>query len=322
MGRAERAMVVRAQASTDQRHGHDPHERPMEELLRVGVVNLDKPQGPTSHQVVSWLKDALEVGKAGHGGTLDPNVTGVLPVALLDATRVVGTLLEAGKEYVTVMELHDEVPEYRVMEVLREFTGPIYQVPPLKSAVKRQLRVREIYELEVLEAQPRHVLFRVACEAGTYVRSLCHDVGRVLGVGGHMRDLRRTRSGPLAEGDCVNLHDVRDAYVFWKEEGMEEPLREVVRPVEELLEPFPRVVVRDSAVDALCHGADLAVPGVLEVERGVEPGDTVVVNSLKGEAVALAEAALRDEAMVLEEHGVAARTSRVLMEPGTYPRGW
>ena len=315
-------MLVRAKAETDPAHGRPPTQRPIEQHLAYGVINLDKPDGPTSHQVVAWLKEALGLDKAGHGGTLDPSVTGVLPVALLKATRVVRTLLEAPKEYVCVLELHRDVPPERTRAVLLEFQGPIWQVPPLKSAVKRELRQRTIYSTEVMEVTPRHALFRSSCEAGTYMRKLCTDVGLVLGPGGSMRSLRRTRTGPFSEETCVTLQDVRDAFEHWRETKDEAWLREVVRPVEELVAHLPRVVVRDSAVDALCHGADLAVPGVVEVEKRMRPDDLVAVFTLKGELVAVGTAKMDAEAAASKDSGIVAKTERVVMDLGTYPRKW
>ncbi|MGQ0536291.1 MAG: RNA-guided pseudouridylation complex pseudouridine synthase subunit Cbf5 [Methanobacteriota archaeon] len=314
--------LVRSKASTAREHGRLPAERPIREHLRFGVVNLDKPAGPTSHQVASWVKKLLGISRAGHGGTLDPNVTGVLPVALEDATRGVKTLLEAPKEYVCVLRLHGAVPRKEVEAALAEFTGEIWQMPPLKSAVKRQLRKRRIYEIELLEIEDKDVLFRVACEAGTYIRKLCHDLGLVLGVGGNMRELRRVRTAAFSEATSVTLHDLIDAYAFWKEEGDESELRRVVRPMEELLAHLPKVVARDTAVDAVCHGADLAVPGVAEVDPGVKPGDLVGILSLKGEAVAIGRAKMTSEDVVAKPEGVAVDTWRVMMDPGTYPKGW
>jgi H/ACA ribonucleoprotein complex subunit 4 len=317
-----REMLVRARADTDPAHGAPPAQRSIEDHLRLGVVNLDKPEGPTSHQVVAWLKSALHVSKAGHGGTLDPNVTGVLPIAILDSTRVVRTLLEAPKEYVCVVETHRDVKPERLRAVLGEFVGPIYQVPPLKSAVKRELRVRTIYRLDVLEATSRQALFRVSCEAGTYIRKLCHDVGVVAGGGAHMRELRRSVTGPFAEATSVTLQDVRDAFETWRESKDEAWLREVIRPVEELVAHLPRVVVRDSAVDALCHGADLAAPGVVEVEQGMAEGDLVALFTLKGELVGVGRAKMDAASAAKRESGVVVKTERVVMRPGTYPRKW
>lgn len=317
-----REMLRKAKADTDPAFGTPPAQRGLEEHLRLGVVNLDKPAGPTSHQVVAWLKTALRVDKAGHGGTLDPNVTGVLPVAILDATRVVRTLLEAPKEYVCVIETHRAVKPERMRETLMLFRGPIWQVPPLKSAVKRELRQRTVYSMEVMEATDRLALFRVSCEAGTYIRKLCHDVGLVLGPGAHMRDLRRSVTGPFQETTCVTMHDVRDAYEHWLETKDESWLRRVVQPVEALVGHLPRLVCRDSAVDALCHGADLALPGVVEVEKGIQEGDLVAVFTLKGELVCVSRAKMTSDSAMQRDTGILAKTERVVMRPGTYPRKW
>ncbi|HWG90730.1 MAG TPA: RNA-guided pseudouridylation complex pseudouridine synthase subunit Cbf5 [Candidatus Thermoplasmatota archaeon] len=317
-----RPMALRHKAETDPAHGCDPYQRPIAQHLRLGCVNLDKPAGPTSHQVVAWLKEALELEKAGHGGTLDPNVTGVLPVALSDATRIVKTLLEAPKEYVSVVELHGDVPEGKFRDTIKLFQGPVYQIPPLKSAVKRELRIRHIYELEILEVKGRTALFRVSCEAGTYIRKLCTDIGTIAGAGAHMQALRRTKTGPFREATSVTLHDLRDAYVFWREGGDESWLREAVRPVEELVGHLPRVVIRDSAVDALCHGADLAVPGVVEVQQDLKNGELAAVFTLKGELVAVGRARMASQEAVTADRGIALKTMRVVMEPGTYPKGW
>lgn len=308
--------------ATDPAHGKAPVERTITEHLRMGCVNLDKPAGPTSHQIVAWLKDALEIPKAGHGGTLDPQVTGVLPVALQDATRVIKTMLEAPKEYVVEMELNREVPEERVRETLGKFVGRIWQVPPREAAVKRELRARSIYSIDVLEVEPRAALFRCSCEAGTYMRNLAKDVGTVLLVGGRMRALRRTKTGPFREDTTVTLHDLRDAFADWKENNDERELRRVVRPVEDLVAHLPRVEIRDGAVDAICHGASLAVPGVARVDEAVVEGRLVAVFSLKGELVSVGAAAMDAKRMAEEEKGLAVKTTRVVMDPGTYARGW
>ncbi|HVL49491.1 MAG TPA: RNA-guided pseudouridylation complex pseudouridine synthase subunit Cbf5 [Candidatus Thermoplasmatota archaeon] len=318
----ERRMLERAKAETDPAHGKAPHARSIEEHLRLGAVNLDKPAGPTSHQVVAWLKLALGLAKAGHGGTLDPNVTGVLPVALSDATRVIRVLLEAPKEYVCVMETHEPVGAERLKKGLLEFRGPIYQTPPLKSAVKKQLRVRTIYDLKVMEAEDRRALYWVSCEAGTYIRKLCHDVGLVLGTTAHMRDLRRVKTGAFREHTSVTLHDLRDAFEFHKESGDETWLRRHVRPVEDLVAHLPRVVARDSAVDALCHGASLAVPGVVAVEETLKRNELAAVFTLKGELVSVGPAQRDAGDIVKGDSGIAVKTDRVVMDPGTYPRGW
>lgn len=319
----KREVLLRAQDITNPGHGHEPSSRPMREHLRLGIINLDKTVGPTSHEVVAWVKRLLEVRRAGHGGTLDPKVSGVLPVALEDATKMVQTLLPAGKEYVCLMHLHGDVPEHRLEQVLQEFQGDIYQRPPMRAAVRRLLRKRRIYYAELLERDGRDVLLRIGCEAGTYMRKWCFDVGEALGCGAHMAELRRTRTGPFHEdGALVKLHDLADAYAFWREEGTEDHLRKVILPVEATVQHLPKLVVRDGAVDALCHGASLAAPGVLTVETKISPDDLVALMTLKGELIALARATMTSKQIVEADHGIVAKPERVVMSPGTYPRKW
>jgi H/ACA ribonucleoprotein complex subunit 4 len=319
----EREVLVRAEDITDPRYGCEPERRPILEHIRLGFLNLDKPVGPTSHEVVAWVKRLTGVGKAGHAGTLDPKVSGVLPVALEDATKALRALAKADKEYVCLMHLHSDVPQHRLQEVLSEFTGEIYQRPPLRSAVKRQIRKRKIYSLQLLEREEKDVLLKISCEAGTYVRKLVFDIGEALGCGAHMLELRRVRSGPFAEDDTlVKLQDVADAYALWKEEGREDMLRRVILPVEASVRALPKVVIRDGAVDAICHGASLAAPGVLRVETGISVGSLIAVMTLKGELVALMEALMTSKQMYEADKGLVAKPVRVIMRPGTYPRKW
>ncbi|MDI6819354.1 MAG: RNA-guided pseudouridylation complex pseudouridine synthase subunit Cbf5 [Candidatus Hodarchaeaceae archaeon] len=318
-----REVLVRAQDVTDPGYGCEPGKRPIREHMRLGVINLDKPVGPTSHEVVAWVKRLLMVKGAGHGGTLDPKVSGVLPIALEDATKMVQTLLPAGKEYVCLMHLHGDVSDHELEQTLKEFEGEIYQRPPVRAAVRRILRKRRIYYTELLERGGRDVLLRVGCEAGTYMRKYCVDVGEALGCGAHMAELRRTRTGPFREDETlVKLHDLADAYAFWREGGAEEHLRRTILPVEAAVRHLPKLVVRDGAVDALCHGASLAAPGVLTVETGISPGDLVALMTLKGELISLARATMTSRQICDADHGIVAEPERVVMSPGTYPRKW
>ena len=249
-------------------------------------------------------------------------MTGVLPVTLGEATKVVQALLHSGKEYVCVMKLHADVSENRVKEVLREFEDLIYQRPPLRASVKRQLRTRRIYYQDFLEKEQRNVLFRVGCEGGTYIRKLCYDIGEVLGCGAHMQELRRARAGPFVEEDAVTLHDVAYWSMMWREKGDGELLKRFIQPMEKALALIPKIYVRDSAVDAVCYGARLTAPGVLSLETGIAKDSLVAIYTLKGEAVALARAAADSEDIVRSNHGVVADTKRVLMPRDTYPKCW
>lgn len=318
-----RSVIVKRKAKTDPNCGCSPENRSLEMYLRLGAINLDKTSGPTSHEVVAWVKNILHVDRAGHSGTLDPKVTGILPVLLGDATRVMDTLLLAGKEYICLMHVHKAMPRKRILEVCKEFEGPIYQKPPLKSSVVKQLRTRTIYYLDVLEIEEQHALMQVGCEAGTYMRKLCYDIGLALGTGANMEELRRTKAGPFREdGTLVTLHQLKDAYENWKETGDEKELRSVIHPVETALRHLPRLVISDNAVDAVSHGAPLAAPGLLSLETDIKVGDDVAMFTLKGEVVALAKAALSSSEMLAAERGIVVKTERVIMEPGTYPRAW
>jgi H/ACA ribonucleoprotein complex subunit 4 len=318
----ERTLVRKSRAWTNPSYGCYPEKRPILEYIEKGVVNIDKPRGPTSHEVAAWIKDILDVNKAGHAGSLDPKVTGLLPTLLGKATKVVSALRLSGKEYVCLLKLHREMPPKLVRKVCGEFSGPIYQVPPIKSAVKRVLRIRTIYYIEIIEIEGRSVLFRVGCEAGTYIRKLCHDIGLALGCGGHMQELRRTKAGPFTEKTLVTLQDLKDACVFWKESGDESEIRKVIRPMESAVSHLPKIILRDSSGDAICSGASLAVPGITSLDSNLMKGDLVALFTLKGELVALAKAEMSTGEILKSSFGLAATPIRVMMKIGTYPKGW
>ena len=316
--------LIKSKSKTNPDYGCDPYERPIEEHISKGVINLDKPSGPSSHEVDSWVKRILHVNKTGHGGTLDPKVTGVLPIGIDTATRVSQLLLPAGKEYVCLMTMHKEMPEDQIYEIFDQFTGKIYQTPPVKSAVKRELRVRTIYYATIYEIKGKDVLFRVGCEAGTYIRTLCHDIGEALGCGAHMAELRRTRAGPFNErnGDLVNLHDLTDAYHFWVEDGDESYLRNAIKPMEVAADHLPQIFIKDSAVEAICQGAKLAAGGISMLSKGIKRGDLVAIKSLKGELVASGIALASTEEIMNADSGLVVNTNKVFMQPGVYPMAW
>jgi H/ACA ribonucleoprotein complex subunit 4 len=318
----QRKRLIKVTAKTNAHYGKAPGERTVRELLYNGFINLDKPAGPTSHQVVAWVKEILEIEKAGHGGTLDPAVTGVLPVALGDAARALQVLLVAGKEYVALMKIHKHVEEKKIREVCKSFVGEISQMPPLRSAVKRVQRTRKVYYLDVLEVHNTEVLFRVGCEAGTYIRTLCVDIGKKLECGAQLADLRRIRVGTISEETAITLQDLKDAFIFWKEDGDETDLRKMILSMEQLLEVVPKIVVRDSTVDALCHGANLAVPGVVEIDDEIKKGEIAAVLSLKGEGIALVKMEIPSQEVIEKDTGICASLERVLMNKGTYPSIW
>ncbi len=250
-------------------------------------------------------------------------MSGVLPVALEDATKIIGYLMLSDKEYVAIMQLHKEVPKERLLEVIHEFTGRIYQRPPVRSSVKRSLRIKRVYEIKVLEIDYPFILMRIRCEHGTYVRKLIHDIGEVLGVGAHMRELRRIRTGPFKDDNTlVTMHELSEAIYITRELKDDSKLRSLILPMEYGISHLPKVIIADGAVEALTHGADLAVPGIMLIHEGVKKGDTVALLTVKGELVAIGEALMSTEQVIQSSKGIAVKTKRVIMPRGVYPRLW
>lgn len=319
-------MNIRTSHYTPLPFGSSPLKREIGDYVRAGILNLDKPANPSSHEVVAWIKRILRVDKTGHSGTLDPQVTGCLIVCIDRATRLVKSQQSAGKEYVCILKLHGAVEsEKQIALALETLTGAQFQRPPLISAVKRQLRIRTIYESKLLEydSEQNMVVFWVKCEAGTYIRTLCVHLGLILGVGGNMQELRRVRSGIQSEHDnLVTMHDLLDAQWLYDNHKDESMLRRVIKPLEALLVSHKRIIVKDSAVNAICYGAKIMLPGVLRYDNGIELNQEIVIVTTKGEAVALAIALMTTATIASCDHGIAAKIKRVIMERDTYPRKW
>mgnify|MGYP000895448561 CR=1 FL=1 len=287
-------LLIKDPDALKDRWGKRPSDRTVGELLSAGVVALDKPEGPTSHQVTAWARDAIKVIRIGHGGTLDPNVSGVLPLCLGKSVRLTDLVLSSDKEYVCAMSLHGDRPEEKIRAVTSTFVGRIYQTPPVRSSVKRQMRIRNVSSIDILEIDGRDMLFRVSCDAGTYIRTLCVDIGEALGCGAHMVQLRRTRS--------------------W--------LRSIVMPIEVLAEPLPKVIAKATAVDALCHGADLTVRGIHMLDEDIRRNALAAVMTARGELVAIGRMQMSTSKIMASDQGVAVKIERVIMDTGHYPRMW
>nr|AOZ56124.1 pseudouridine synthase [uncultured korarchaeote] len=220
------------------------------------------------------------------------------------------------------MYLHGDVGYERLNEVIAKFHGDIFQRPPVRSSVKRKLRVRKIHKIDLLEYEDRYALIRVKCQAGTYIRKLIHDIGQVLLVGASMSELRRIAAGSFTENEAVTLQQLLQAYNTWRESGDEAPLRRIFRPMEYVLRKLPMIIIKDTAVDAICHGAPLTVRGISKLSPNIQPKDIVVIMTLKSEAVAIAEASMSSEEMLSSSRGIAAKPMRVLMDRGVYPPAW
>jgi len=306
--------------------GSSPNHRTLKEYISYGCLNLDKPSNPSSHEVVSWIKRILRVEKTGHSGTLDPKVTGCLIVTIDRATRLVKAQQSAGKEYMGVLRLHSALPDTKKLyQAVETLTGALFQRPPVISAVKRQLRIRTIYDMKLVEYDEKRNLgiLWMSCEAGTYVRTLCVHLGLLVGTGGHMQELRRVRSGVVDENDnMVTMHDILDAQYIYDTTKDETYLRRIITPCESLLTNHKRIVVKDSAVNAICYGAKLMIPGLLRFASNIEINDEVVLITTKGEAICLGIALMTTPVMATVDHGSVAKIKRVIMERDVYPRRW
>ncbi|MHA2186056.1 MAG: RNA-guided pseudouridylation complex pseudouridine synthase subunit Cbf5 [Promethearchaeota archaeon] len=314
-------LIIKSQDNTNPDYGCEPEKRDLETYIQYGVINLDKPSGPTSHEIVSWVRKILGISNAGHGGTLDPKVTGILPCALGRATRALSALLNAGKEYIGILYLHSPENLKRVEKVFKLFNGKIYQRPPLKSSVARKLRIREIYYSEVIEMNNNHVLFRVGCEAGTYIRKYCFDIGEALCSGAHMLELRRTRVGNFTEQEnLVTLQNLKDALTIYQTENEPYYLRKIIFPMEKMVSHLPKIYIRDTAVDAICHGADLASAGICFIDARIKPNMLVALMTLKKELIGFG-ISLKDAMQIYKaKSGILVKSNKVFMERGIYPR--
>ncbi len=313
--------LIKSEEASLTDYGKYPGSRSVEELIQYGLIPLDKPSGPASNQVDAWVKEILDIKKCSHGGTLDPRVTGVLVIALNEATKLMPILLSSKKEYVALVNLHKEVSKKEITRVCNEFVGKIKQLPPKKSAVARRVRQRKIYYLEILEIDGRNILMKVGCEAGTYIRRLADDIGKKLGTGAHLQELRRTKTADFEEDKLFTIQDLSDAVVEWKN-GSEENIRKIILPLERVFDNLGIVIVKDTTVGAITNGAPLGVNGISKIKEGIKKGDLIGIFTLKGELVAIGKAQIDSEQMISKKKGLAVKTDRVIMKSGTYPKTW
>jgi predicted rRNA pseudouridine synthase len=282
---------------------------------------VDKPRGPSSHQVTAWVRDLLGVPSAGHAGTLDPNVSGLLWVGVGPALKLIPLLLEMPKRYIAILRLHGPAPDADVARVIAEFTGPVFQTPPVRSAVKRERRVRTIHRLELLEREDDRLLVDIVADSGTYVRTLAVDLGEALGVDAHMEELRRTGTGPFTEEAAVTLAQLADA-VHAARAGRPEFLLALLHPMAEVARDFPNVVLRESAASAVAHGADLASGGIADAPTAFAKGASVVLVRSDGELVAVGTALVDRDELRAHKHGWVIDATRVLVDPARFPPNW
>jgi H/ACA ribonucleoprotein complex subunit 4 len=314
-----RKILTKQDTTSNPDYGKSPQNRSVEELIHYGIINLNKPEGPTSHQITDYVKKILKIKKAGHSGTLDPKVTGCLPIAFEDATKIVQTLLTAGKEYICLMHIHEKRNKNEIVKAINEFVGTITQLPPIRSAVKRRNRERTIYYIDILDIEGQNVLFKVGCQAGTYIRKLCHDMGLKLNTHAHMAQLIRTKAGPFKDKNWHTMQELTDAYEFYKE-GNEEELKKIILPIETATEHLAKIWITDSTVDPICHGAELHIPGIAKLHENIKRNKTVAIMTLKNELIALGISKLNSKEILTKKQGSAVATKKVFMKRDTYPK--
>lgn len=231
------------------------NNKSIKELLEFGIINFDKPVNCTSFDVVDFVRRRLKLRKASHFGTLDPMVTGVLPIALNRAVKLSGFFIGEDKEYEGTMMIHEDVSIDKIKKIIKEkFIGKIIQLPPVKSRVKRQEREREIKKFELLEKDGKNISFRVECQGGTYIRKLIHDLGEEMGIGAQMTKLRRLRAGIFKDSESVKKEDFEKAVKEY-ENGNEKLLREIIIPAEIVNEVYPSAEVKKEYIEKIFHGA-------------------------------------------------------------------
>lgn len=315
-------LILDSKAETNNAIGGHPDSRSVEQRLASGFILLDKPAGPTSHQVASWVRDLFGLERLGHGGTLDPFATGVLPLLAGKSMKVTKKILTHKKTYIAIFRCAEEPDDTSLGTAMSRLTGRVYNVPPEISAVKVQVRTRKISNFEIIERNGNDILTRIDCEAGTYVRTMARDLGLMLGYKVELKELRREKSGRFELSKCVTLQEVADAYWLWKECDKPEALLKMIHPVEKLVLDLPAAHVKDSAAAAIAHGAPLLRPGIVDVDGGVSSGKEIAIFTLKDELVGIVKLTVDTNQLPNMDSGEVARPSMVLLEQDLYPRRW
>ena len=317
-------IIFDKDAVTNPKFGSVPSDRSLDELLSSGILLVKKPRGPTSHQLTAWIRNILGITKIGHGGTLDPMATGLLTILCGRATRLTDIILKGDKRYISIIRFGRDIDSIELEELLNSLVGEIYNVPPKESAVKVQVRTRTITSLSLLDfdSSSRIAAVEISCVAGTYIRTLTRDIGLLLNTSCEMLELHRDRTSIFDESMACDMHQLADAIFLWKEHNDERSLIKLLTPVETILTKIPSIMIKDGAVAAMTHGAPLARPGVVNASSGISSGSLVVISSMKGEAVAVANTSVDIDEVLNMTKGQVAVAKSVLMPTGIYPQNW
>lgn len=315
-------IILDKDAKTSPDYGTIPGDRTIEQLLESCFILLDKSPGPSSHQVSAWARDMMGLEKLGHGGTLDPFASGLLPLLSGKAMRLTGKILTHDKSYLALFKFGKELERNEIEEKMAMLTGKVYNVPPEISAVRVQVRTRKISRFDILDFDGTSLLTHIECEAGTYVRTMARDLGLLLDTPVELKELRRPSSGEFSLNQSITMQQLADAYWLWKEKGDGNAMLRILHPIEDMLSDLPRVVVKDGAAAALSHGAPLLRPGVVSIDEELSVGSEVLLVTMKGEAVAIAKMSQNSKVIPDMNQGEVAKPNCVLMREDTYPRSW
>ena len=315
-------IILEKDAKTSPDHGTIPSERTIEQLLESCFILLDKSPGPSSHQVSAWARDMMGLEKLGHGGTLDPFASGLLPLLSGKAMRLTGKILTHDKSYLALFKFGKDLERNEIEEKMAMLKGKVYNVPPEISAVRVQVRTRKISKFDILDFDGTSLLTHIECEAGTYVRTMARDLGLLLDTPVELKELRRPTSGEFSLSQSITMQQLADAYWLWQEKGEEDAMLRILHPIEDMLSDLPRVVVKDGAAAALSHGAPLLRPGVVSIDDDLNVGTEVLLVTMKGEAVAIAKMSQNSKVIPDMNQGEVAKPNCVLMKEDTYPRSW
>ena len=240
--------------------------------INNSVIVIDKPPGHASHEITTFVKKITHASRAGHAGTLDPDVSGVLPVALGRATKLLRYIAGKDKTYVGIIKFRNIMKKEEIEELFSRFTGEIVQTPPEVSAVRKRPRKRHVHHLKLIEVKGRLALFEAKVAAGTYIRTLCEDIGKRCG-GARLEELRRIAVGKTTEKESFGIYDVVDAMWFYENKKDVTLLQKMLRAPESLID-LPRVFVKESALESVLSGAQVMIPAIENMEDA-KPGQRV-----------------------------------------------
>lgn len=282
------------------------------QIVNKGLIILDKPCGHIAHEITTYVKKLLKAKRAGHAGTLDPEVSGVMPIALGKDTKVIGYLAAKTKTYACIMKIRDRtLSNERLETALKKFVGAITQTPPKISAVRKVARKRTIYYIKLLERKGNLVLFEVKADAGTYIRTLCEDIGMEIG-GARMVELRRIAVGGITEKECVTIQELIDA-VWLAERGKEKMLNAIIKNTPDYIE-LKKITIKDSALHSIKNGAQIMAPALVGAEEGVEKDDHVKIFSESGIFVGIGKAMHKTADLRKMKKGMLARIERMHLD--------